>query len=488
MLLDLDFDNLVNEAILSPVQPVEETREERDRAREREEEELIPISMVIPTISFSAASEDGDSDDRVQNLESMKNSVSSLTLEQRRKSRASSRNGSRSRGSSQNGGGRERQNGVEQSEAEFLELVLKTGNLDYIKERLEYLERKKGSMRIEIPSGRKENGSLSPGMKERIRDGINDMLQVVERKGRGRSRNGSTDGGEYFKVNSDDEEFPTHPSSAKNQSNELQSPQSLSSHINIHPSESKPRHRTRSLSPPKIPMSPLPLSARRPSGAHSVTSASGTNNLRSPTAPLSPTTLFPDTPMTPDFIVDTDAHHLHYLPAHQLAFRRTPAILLTLLLELVVSLVVNEYDDTLKKYIILTSFMPLISSISGNIGLQSSTATLRSLATGLTRLEWKDAMKTVIKELLAAFFIASLTGGLLGVLVAFWAKDSSVGIVAGMAVFFSGSLAGLMGSGGCCFVKYCGIDPAVTAGPLETAVQDLVGITIYLATATWLLP
>lgn len=42
---------------------------------------------------------------------------------------------------------------------------------------------------------------------------------------------------------------------------------------------------------------------------------------------------------------------------------------------------------------------------------------------------------------------------------------------------------GVIGSLSPLFFKSVGVDPAITAGPFETAVQDVIGISIYLLLA-----
>jgi len=49
------------------------------------------------------------------------------------------------------------------------------------------------------------------------------------------------------------------------------------------------------------------------------------------------------------------------------------------------------------------------------------------------------------------------------------------------SIFLSSSAAGLIGSSVPLIFKTLGIDPAITAGPLETALQDVTANGIYLA-------
>jgi magnesium transporter len=58
-----------------------------------------------------------------------------------------------------------------------------------------------------------------------------------------------------------------------------------------------------------------------------------------------------------------------------------------------VSVVIKHFEGTLLKLIALASFMPLIAAMGGNVGAQSATIVVRSLATGQLRMsEWRKAM------------------------------------------------------------------------------------------------
>jgi len=49
------------------------------------------------------------------------------------------------------------------------------------------------------------------------------------------------------------------------------------------------------------------------------------------------------------------------------------------------------------------------------------------------------------------------------------------------------NISGLVGTIAPMISKRLGFDPALTAGPFETAFQDVVGITIFLSLATFML-
>ena len=180
--------------------------------------------------------------------------------------------------------------------------------------------------------------------------------------------------------------------------------------------------------------------------------------------------------------VGTDAEKMEQLTPFQEAKLRVPWLLGTMGIELGAGLVISHFDAVLQKVILLASFMPVISAISGNVGLQAAAITVRALDTGARKSMW-GALK---KEGATSLLMALVCGLTLGAIGAFWAKHLSFGIVIGAALTCSMLTAGLMGTVIPVISKRLGFDPATTAGPFETAFQDVVGFAVFLWLATLL--
>jgi magnesium transporter len=130
--------------------------------------------------------------------------------------------------------------------------------------------------------------------------------------------------------------------------------------------------------------------------------------------------------------------------------------------------------------------MPVISAISGNVGLQAAAIIVRGLDTGHVSLG--NVWKTVRKEVEASFLMALVCGLVLGAVGAAWSKHLPFGIVIGGAMTCSMLTASFMGTVIPMTSKRIGFDPATTAGPFETAFQDVVGFAVFLWLASLLLP
>src|SRR4030067_1872720 len=97
---------------------------------------------------------------------------------------------------------------------------------------------------------------------------------------------------------------------------------------------------------------------------------------------------------------------------------RLPWLIVTIMGEMVVAAVLWHFKATLEQIIALVSFAPIISAVSGNVGVQSSTVVTRGLATG--RVEVTNAMRVWLKEIRVALLIGAVCGILLGIVVYLW--------------------------------------------------------------------
>ena len=164
---------------------------------------------------------------------------------------------------------------------------------------------------------------------------------------------------------------------------------------------------------------------------------------------------------------------------------RLPWIMATLGIELLASVVIHVFDQTLTKYILLASFMPVISAISGNTGLQSAAIIIRGLSSGHVQLShWRHA---VARQVSATMLLGAACAGVLGLVGGIWDRHWGFGVVVFLGMFMSVNIAGIVGTTVPLLSKRAGFDPALTAGPFETAFQDVIGISIFLSLAALLL-
>jgi magnesium transporter len=139
----------------------------------------------------------------------------------------------------------------------------------------------------------------------------------------------------------------------------------------------------------------------------------------------------------------------------------------------------------IQEVIALASFLPVITAMGGNIGLQSSTIVVRGLATG--RIELSDVWKVFSKELRVGSFMGIICGGIVGIIARFWHGNVMLGVVVGVSMFVGITVAAIMGTLIPIILKSLNRDPAVSSGPFVTTANDITGLVIYLSLANYLL-
>lgn len=157
------------------------------------------------------------------------------------------------------------------------------------------------------------------------------------------------------------------------------------------------------------------------------------------------------------------------------------ALMVTFVVEIPVLLMVSGGSDRLcemtgrSKYQLLMGFLPLSSAISGNVGLQASTLTTRAISHGHVKID--DFGVWLKKEVGAAIHLGLAMGFCLGATALVLGGFSfPFGFTVMVAQFVSIVTAGLTGTlAPMLFSFVFERDPGKWGGPLETAVQDIVG-------------
>lgn len=185
-------------------------------------------------------------------------------------------------------------------------------------------------------------------------------------------------------------------------------------------------------------------------------------------------------------LVGSDAEEMERRSPVQVARLRLPWLLGTMAIELVAGKLIEHFNYVLVIIPLLASFMPVISAISGNVGLQAAAIIVRGLDTG--HVSTSGMGRAIRKEVITAFIMSLFCGLVLGGVGAIWSRHATFGLVIGGAMTCSMLTASIMGTVIPMVSKRMGFDPATTAGPFETAFQDVIGFAVFLWLASMLLP
>jgi magnesium transporter len=162
---------------------------------------------------------------------------------------------------------------------------------------------------------------------------------------------------------------------------------------------------------------------------------------------------------------------------------RSPWLLATLLAGLVNVSVMASFQQKVGMLTFVIFFVPLIMGMSGNIGLQCSTVLVRHLALSGT------CRRQICKELASGLCTGALFGTACAIIVTLVptlvggvspiaaAAIVSIGLIGSC---FSGTLLGVLSP---LFFSRIGVDPAISSGPIVTAFNDFLSMSIYFLIA-----
>lgn len=168
---------------------------------------------------------------------------------------------------------------------------------------------------------------------------------------------------------------------------------------------------------------------------------------------------------------------------------RAPWLLVTLCGGLTTSTAMAHFSDR-RWFIFVPLFVPLITGMSGNVGIQCSTILVRAMSTGeISRGTRGEAILTeLLTGILIGVVFGSLCAGAVFLLTLLdvhpFATDTK-GLVAmvGFGVFGACLTATTLGSFSPFFFARFGIDPAVAAGPIVTAFNDVLSTLMFFVVA-----
>lgn len=167
---------------------------------------------------------------------------------------------------------------------------------------------------------------------------------------------------------------------------------------------------------------------------------------------------------------------------------RLPWLFIGMLGSTLGALTMGIFEGQLEKYVTLVFFIPMLMATGGNVGIQSSTLIVQSLA---SRTVFEESL---IKRLLKMFSTALVTGLVLAIIamaiVVIWKgmDQSEFGLVVATAIVAVTLLASFMGTVTPLILDKLNINPAIASGPFITTTNDILGIIVYLAIANLLLP
>lgn len=145
---------------------------------------------------------------------------------------------------------------------------------------------------------------------------------------------------------------------------------------------------------------------------------------------------------------------------------------------------ISAFEQSLVLVPAMAFFIPLITATGGNVGVQSSSIVVQSLA---NRTFFSQ---NIYYRLLKVLFVGLINGAVLAGLVllinCFIGQPIQLALVVSIALMSVVLLASVMGTITPLVLNHFGVNPAVASGPFITTANDLIGLGVYFSVASML--
>ncbi len=158
---------------------------------------------------------------------------------------------------------------------------------------------------------------------------------------------------------------------------------------------------------------------------------------------------------------------------------------LNLVTAFVASRIIGAFEASIVQLVALAALMPIVASVGGNTGNQTTALVIRAIAMG------QDTAPNILRLVRRELGISLVNGVLLGIVVALFAvvfyHNGALGAVIAAAMLLNLLLAASVGLAVPITLHRLGRDPALGSSVLLTAATDSMGFLIFLGLATLVL-
>ena len=162
---------------------------------------------------------------------------------------------------------------------------------------------------------------------------------------------------------------------------------------------------------------------------------------------------------------------------------RFPWLLIGMFGGILSSLVLSRHEATINKVTQMAFFIPLIAAMGGNVGVQSSSIVVKSIASGVRDIA--TTSQKLIKEILVAIITATSFSLLIFGYNFIRQGDSNITYLVSISLFSVILFASFFGTVIPLVLHKFKIDPALATGPFITTLNDISGLFIYFTIARY---
>lgn len=145
--------------------------------------------------------------------------------------------------------------------------------------------------------------------------------------------------------------------------------------------------------------------------------------------------------------------------------------------------VISNFEENIGKIPALAFFIPLITAMGGNVGVQSSAIVVQSLAKGY---DFSNLFKNLLKETLVGLLNGVVCSAII-LAIATVMSNIQLGITVSLSLLIVMLFAAIAGSLIPLILNKWKIDPALATGPFVTTLNDIIGLFIYFTVGSVLL-
>ena len=146
---------------------------------------------------------------------------------------------------------------------------------------------------------------------------------------------------------------------------------------------------------------------------------------------------------------------------------------------------IGFFEGDLESNAALAFFIPLVMATGGNVGIQSSTLVVQSLA---NKSAFEESFGRRIGKMFSVAFLTVIVLAAISFgIVYLWKDRLELGAVVSIALVCVVMLSSFMGTSTPLVLDKLGVNPALASGPFITTTNDILGIIVYLAIANLLL-
>ncbi|UQZ89506.1 magnesium transporter [Deltaproteobacteria bacterium Smac51] len=169
----------------------------------------------------------------------------------------------------------------------------------------------------------------------------------------------------------------------------------------------------------------------------------------------------------------------------KIATLRMPWLLFNLGGGFITSAILSYFEVAFTNILILVPFVPMVMGLSGAVGSQSATITVRGLAMG--RIAEGKVWPNVLREIRISTIIAFSLGIIIALGSGFLHSAARLGLAVGISIVTAIIVSTILGAVIPLLFKALKIDPALASGPVVTSTNDVVSLIIYMGMGTAIL-